>query len=276
MWPAHWVTWLGAELRIKGALWPRNKEARRAARAEVGGTATAFRRRTGTKGQGKGSGEGGRREEGALLQPRKQPGSRVHYLCVRSAEQRSSQARLSRPKGKSRGPGEELRGGGRKTLTWMSSQAAPASSPCLHRHQAPPPSPSPAWVLGGAKNLTRPLSLLPRPVLPLCQVHPRCAPHPVLTPASPGDTPKLSGGHLPQGCRPPPRNLQSGAAPGFPAARGQGTASPVCPPLPRCATGEEPGWAGLRGRGGASSPRLFLLPGDSQLRFQSSSGCSNP
>lgn len=36
--PAHRVTWLGAEQRIKGALWPRNKEPPRA-RAEVGGTA---------------------------------------------------------------------------------------------------------------------------------------------------------------------------------------------------------------------------------------------
>lgn len=82
--PAHRVTWLGAEQRIKGALWPRNKEPPRA-RAEVGRDRDGLPEEGGSAGQrlrrvrardAEGVGGGGsRRREGALPAATPTPGA---------------------------------------------------------------------------------------------------------------------------------------------------------------------------------------------------------
>lgn len=121
------------------------------------GRRDCLRGRAGSEGQGEGAGRRG-------------PAGSRGVLSLR--EKRQGAGFPVTAGGRSHGRRDSSRKEG-KWLTW-----SPAWRPCQEPVPAAlGPSPGPA-LLGAAKNLTcprHPPSLPPRPVLPLGQVHPRCA-----------------------------------------------------------------------------------------------------
>lgn len=148
-----------------------------------------FRRENWLRGAGPGEPGGGRAEgRGSSCSPGSPRVRGVYYPCTRSAKEQGSQAGLSHPRGRVTGcPGKSARKERGKEAHLDGQPGRPCRS--LSAQPLPPPSPAPAWVLGGAKNLTclwaPSLPAAPPCACPLPGAPRTCLSHLVLPPTGP-------------------------------------------------------------------------------------------